>query len=261
MIEDSLKKLGFTDKEIRVYLTVLENGKISPANIASMTGIKRPTVYSVGKELIKRGVITEDLHGSSGYFVALPPETLTEALEKEESAISEKKRAVKELIGELENLPRSKSYSVPKIRFVDEYNIKDFLYKQAPIWDKSMIQTKNTTWWGFQDHTLVENKDCIEWIDWYWAHAPKEIDLKVISNDSDIEKQMQKKNLERRMIRFWKKDFNFTATTLIVGDYVMLIMSRYRPNYIVEIHDAVYAENLRQVFKNLWETIGVAPTA
>jgi len=261
MIDESLKKLGFTDKEIQVYLTILENGKIAPAIISSITKIKRPTVYAVGKELLKKGVITEDVEGPGSYFVALPPDCLTEAIMKEEQSISEKKKAIKELLPELANIPRSKSYSVPKMRFIDEYNALDFFRKQTPVWEQSMIQTKNPTWWGFQDHTFVEDKGYREWIEWYWTRAPKEIDLKLISNDSEVEKEMQEKKFEHRMIKFWKKDFNFTATNWILGDYVILVMTKQRPHYIVEIHDAVYAENMRQVFRNLWNVIDVASKA
>ena len=255
MIEDLLNKLGFSEKEILVYLAVLENGKVSPATIASITNIKRPTVYSVGKELIKRGVITQDVEGPGGYFVALPPSHLNVAINDEEQSIIEKKKIIKEAIVELENVPKSKSYSVPRMRFIDEFNVKDFLYRQTPIWDQSMIQSKNPTWWGFLDHTFLEPNERQEWIEWYWSRASKEIDLKLISNDSEIEKEIGKKNYERRHVKFWKKDFNFTGSTWILGDYVIFCMSRNRPNYIVEIHDAVYAENMREVFRNLWEII------
>lgn len=31
---------------------------------------------------------------------------------------------------------------------------------------------KDSTWWGFQDHTFVEHYE--KWIDWYWQEvAPK----------------------------------------------------------------------------------------
>lgn len=255
MLEESLKKFGLTDKEILVYLTVLENGKITPANIASITGIKRPTVYSVGKELIKKGVITEDLQGASGYFVALPPESLTAAIKQEEEALAEKKKLAKELMESLSNLPKSKSYSVPKMRFIDEQGIESFLYKQSPVWDVSTLQTDKPTWWGFQDHTFVENGGLQEWIKWYWKQSPEKITLKMLTNDSAIENQMREQHITRRIVKFWKKDLAFTATTWIVGDFVVLCMTRQHPHYLVEIHDAVYAENLRQVFKNLWDMI------
>lgn len=255
MIDELLKKLGFTDKEIKIYLTVLENGKIAPAAIASLTNIKRPTVYAVGKELIRRGVMTEDIKGVNSYFIALPPEYLEKAVENEERALMEKRKIARALAGELASLPKAKSYSVPKMRFIDEYSLKDFLYQQTPVWQESMIKSGNPTCWGFQDHTFVENKDYRDWIDWYWNMAPEIIDLKLISNDSEIEEKMKAMKYKKREIKFWKKDFAFTATNQICGDYVILIMTKQRPHYLVEIHDAVYAENLRQVFKNLWETI------
>lgn len=255
MIDELLKKLGFTDKEIQVYLAVLENGKIAPAAIASLTNIKRPTVYSVGKELIKRGVMAEDMHGPNGYFVALPLEHLEKALQVEERALSEKRKIARELITKLESVPKSKSYSVPKMRFIEEHNITDFLYSQTPVWEASMSAAKDMTWWGFQDHTMVEKKEHLEWIEWYWKRAPQQFDVKIISNDSSIERSMQTRNLERRQIKFWKEDFRFTATTWALGEYVVFMMTKQHPYYLVEIHDAVYAENMRELFRNLWGTI------
>lgn len=255
MIDELLRRLGFSDKEIQIYLCILENGKIAPAAIASLTNIKRPTVYAVGKELLKRGIITEDMQGTGGYFVALPPSELESALKREEEVLAHKKKIAREAARELESLPKSKTYSVPKMRFIDEYSLKDFLYRQTPVWQENMVRTGNTTYWGFQDHTLVENKENQEWIDHWWKIAPKEIDLKLISNDSEIETKMKERNYERRQIKFWKKDLQFTASNHVVGDYVLFIMTKQRPHYLVEIHDAAYAENLRQLFKNLWEMI------
>jgi len=253
MLENSLKELGFTEKEISVYLAVLENGKISPARIALLTNIKRPTVYSVGKELIKKGLITEDLDMHGGYFVSLPPENITSLLKKQEQDLLKKKKSAEIVISELKNIPQSKAYSVPRMRFIEEYNIKDFLYKQTPVWENSLKISGDTTWWGFQDHTFVESKDFHEWIEWYWSRAPQEFNLKLFSNESVIEEKMKEKHIDRRIIKFWGKDTKFTATYWILGEYVVFIMSKQRPYYLVEIHDAIYAENIREVFRNLWE--------
>jgi len=256
MINEILRKLGFTDKEIQVYVTILENVKIAPANIASITGIKRPTVYAICHELIKKGIITQDIEGTGGYFVALPPQHLNSIIEKEEGEINNKKKLIKEAISELQSIPKSKSYSVPRMRFVEEYNLKDFLYKNTPIWEKSMFKSGNHTWLGFQDHTLIENKDYRDWVDWDWKQSPPGMDLKLLTNDSEIEKHMQTRNYERRGIKFWKDNMTFTASNFVVGDYVVFMMTRNRPHYLVEIHDAVYAENMRALFSNLWNMIG-----
>jgi len=57
MLEEKLKALGLSDNEIKVYLCVLENTKITPALVARKTGVSRPTAYGVGKSLAEKGFI------------------------------------------------------------------------------------------------------------------------------------------------------------------------------------------------------------
>ena len=97
MIHDLLKQLDFNEKERDIYLAVLKNGKITPAEVAKITRINRTTVYSVSSDLIKRGVIAEDLGGRIRYLVARPPEDLSEILRKDENA-HEAGKFTKELI-------------------------------------------------------------------------------------------------------------------------------------------------------------------
>jgi len=40
-----------------------------------------------------------------------------------------------------------------------------------------------------------------------------------------------------------------------VGSYVIFIMTKQRPFYLVEIHDSVIAHNSRELFKTIWEKI------
>jgi hypothetical protein len=41
----------------------------------------------------------------------------------------------------------------------------------------------------------------------------------------------------------------------VLGDYVFFCVTSTKPHYCVEIHDAVMAENLREMFKGVWEKI------
>ena len=52
--------------------------------------------------------------------------------------------------------------------------------------------------------------------------------------------------------RFWVGENDFTGTLWITGDYTTMIQTAERPFYVVEIHDAVLAHNMREVFKHLW---------
>lgn len=251
MIENLLKQLGFNDKEIKIYLTILEQGKTTPAKISRLTNINRSTVYSISKELLDKGVIVEDLGGSSTYLVALPPEELKSLIKKDERKLENKKALVEEAIVELRSYTKNTKYSIPKITFIYEEDIEDFLYKQAAEWSKS-IMSHDSVWWGFQDPSFVEKYS--KWIDWFWKEtAPKDLLLKLLTNESLLEKEIAKRGYERRLTKVWKKGKNFTSTTWINGDYLILIMTQQHPHYLVQIHDPSLAHNMREMFKDIWE--------
>ena len=251
MIEKILQDLGFAEKEIRVYLAVLDQGKATPAGIARITGINRSTVYSVSKELLEKGVIREDIGASKSYLVALPPEELRNLIQKEERSLSHKKELIKQAVAELQTLTKNTKYSIPKITFVYEEDLENFLYTQTPEWNRSIKEADNT-WWGFQDPSFVKHYQ--KWIDWYWQKAvPDGVSLKLLSSQAAVEKEMATRGYDRRMLKFWESGKDVTATMWINGDYLVIIMTSQKPCYLVQIHDAMLTHNLREVFKSIWE--------
>ncbi len=252
MLEKILKDLELGQKEEKVYRLILERGKVAPAVIARMAHINRSTVYSVAKELKEKGLIVEDIGGKMLYYLPTRSEELEKVIKKEKEKSEEKINIIKKLQAELTALPESKNYSIPKIRFVDEVDIADYLNEALPRWHESMLKV-DTTWWGFQDHSFVEKFE--KWIDHSWKVAPKEIDLKLLTNGSDIEKKMKdKKYAERRNVRFFPKS-EFSATQWVMGDYIIFITTKEHPYYLIEIRDAVIAENTRELFKKLWKIV------
>jgi sugar-specific transcriptional regulator TrmB len=251
MLKEILNQLGFTDKEIEVYLAILESGKVTPTDVSKLTGINRTTVYSVAKELIKRGIVAEDLGGDNRYLVALPPQDLKTVIQKEEKKLEEKKSLVDKAIGELKNYAKNTKYSVPKIVFIGEDELENYMYKQTPVWNESLLK-HDGIYWGFQDKDMIRHYE--KWIDWYWTHeSTKKVTLQLLSNESA--EVLKKKKYPNRKIKFWKETKDFSASTWIAGDYVIMIVTSQRPHYLVEIHDAVLAHNMREVFKGIWKTL------
>ncbi len=250
MVNDLLKQLGFGDKEITIYLTLLQHGKLSPASLAKIVKLNRTTVYSIAKELAAKGVIAEDIGSASMLLVAKPPQDLSLLAEKEEKQLEEKRAIIKNVVEELQTIAKPTQYTVPKIVFVAQDEVNNHLYTQTPVWDKSILEYDGT-WWGFQDHTFVQDYE--KWIDWYWEKGsnPK-TKLKLLSNETA--EQIKKKKFERRQIRFWSQSHNFQATTWILGDYVVMIVTNQKPHYLVEIHDKILAHDMREVFKGIWNT-------
>lgn len=251
MSNQVLGKLGFSEKESEVYLALLKYGKMGPAEIAKLTRISRPTVYSVSKELVKKGVVIEDLGGSSRMLIAKQPEDLAILVNREQKALDAKKSIVSQAITELQSVAQSSKYAIPKIVFIPEEEIDGYLYKQTATWNKSIKDAK-TFYWGFQDPSLVEHYQ--EWIDWYWQQ-PETATTRLLTNESSVEETMAMKGYAKRGVRFWDGAASFTATTWVMGEYVVMINTRQHPFYLVEFHDAMMAENLRQLFKGIWESL------
>jgi predicted transcriptional regulator len=249
-MEKLLTDLGLGPKEQAVYKLILERGKIPAALLSRLANINRTTVYSVAKELKEKGLIVEDLGGKTLYYLPARENELEKIIKREKEEVLKKESVIRELQSVLKNIPESSTYSVPKIRFIEEHELEDYLYEATPRWIESNL-ANDLTWWGYQDHTFVERfKD---WIVWFWKKAPDQVNLKMFSNDSTIETQMVKENIDRRQIRFWNGADSITGTQWIVGSYIILIVTKQKPFYLVEIHDSVMAHNMREVFKKLWQ--------
>jgi sugar-specific transcriptional regulator TrmB len=134
MLEKLLNQLGLGNKEQAVYKLILEHGKIAPALLSRFAKINRTTVYSVAKELKEKGLIVEDLGGKTLYYLPSRENELEKLIEGEEERTKEKVNSIKELQEFLKNAPASKTYSVPKIRFVDEVDLEKYLYEASPRW-------------------------------------------------------------------------------------------------------------------------------
>jgi sugar-specific transcriptional regulator TrmB len=255
MYEETLKKIGLDDKEITVFITVLERGRVTPAVVSKITNINRSTVYSVAKVLADKGLLHIDATSEPAYLVIESPDVLQTLITRQERELSERKSLVDEALKQLENVPKSKNYSVPKVRFYNEKELRDALYTRLPLWAESSLAIKEPSWWGFQDVSLVENFP--EWIIDHYKIIPKTVSTHMFTNAKPSERDIHEKvSDERRTVKYLdEKNNEFTATQAVLGDYVIYVMTNEKPYYMIEIHDRVMAHNLRETFKLLWEKI------
>lgn len=254
MFDSEFGVLGLSDNQKALYRAILETGKSTPARLSTLTGINRTTVYAVCKELVQKGFVQEDSLKGVTYYYPTPPKELVKITKRERQVLIEKELAIQELAKSIQDMPQSKSYAVPKIRFIEhEDAVIDFLYERTRSWLTSGEQP--ATWYGFLDGTFTAHEPYSKWIDWCWEQKESEFtELKMLSNETPSELATSARH-ERRHVKYLKNKIDFTATQWILGDYSVTVVSRQRPHYLVELHDAVYADNMRKLFKNLWEEI------
>ncbi|MFA7309217.1 MAG: helix-turn-helix domain-containing protein [Patescibacteria group bacterium] len=252
-IQQTLKKLGLNEKEIKVYLNLLKHGKTKPSDLAKLTNLSRPTLYNIARSLVSKGVIAEDQSGSIMQLAPLPLDNLEKILDQTKRNLLEKEELVKKAVEELSLITAGKEYIVPKIRFVEEENLEKYLFDNLTKWQKAVISSDGI-WCGFQDHTFAVKYE--KWID--RTNETKESRNPhyrgmVFTNESKIEEKLGKKySKSKREVRFLDNT-NFTASTWVSGDYVTMIVTRQHPYYLLEIHDKILAHNTREIFKKLWE--------
>lgn len=144
-----LKKLGFSDKEINIYLTALKLGPAPVRRIAEVSGINRGTSYDILKSLIDRGLVSYYHKEKKQYFVAENPGRLKNFLENQISDLNQIKLDVSAIIPQLKSLydlagskPVVKYYEGPKgikailEQVLEEPDSREYLVWSSQIRDK-----------------------------------------------------------------------------------------------------------------------------
>src|SRR3989344_3494554 len=115
---DSLKKIGLSENEAKVYLALLELGSSTAQQVAQKAELKRPTTYVQLESLMKRGLATSFEKNTKTMFRAEDPEHLRQVLDKEKEEQKEKAGTLEKILPGLGNLYISAGER-PRVRFFE----------------------------------------------------------------------------------------------------------------------------------------------
>src|SRR3989338_1980964 len=101
MIENTLKKIGLTEGEIKVYLALLELGASSTGKITKKSGISGSKVYEVLDRLANKGLTNFTTKNGVKYFEAASPAKILGYLEEKEEEAEKEKQEIQKIIPEL----------------------------------------------------------------------------------------------------------------------------------------------------------------
>jgi sugar-specific transcriptional regulator TrmB len=103
-ITPTLKQLGLSEKEIKVYLCLLETGPVSVRGLTAKSGINRGTTYDILKNLKDLGLVSYYHKATKQYFIAEDPNKLNGAIDKKLADLAEVKEKVSRLIPSLQSI-------------------------------------------------------------------------------------------------------------------------------------------------------------
>lgn len=118
-LELELQKIGFDEREAKVYLAALELGSSPVQKIAQRANIPRATTYLVLDDLQNKGFVTTYDEGKKTFFVAESPERLALFMEQKEAEIESQRETIKKLVPELISRGQFERVKRPVVRYYE----------------------------------------------------------------------------------------------------------------------------------------------
>ena len=242
-VMENLKGLGYTDKEAKIYISLLTLGKGSVQSVATQSGVKRPTVYIIIEALVENGLVSRVIGGKKRIYVALKPETL---LAQTERLYTKVKECLPDLLSLVEN---KESKKVRTLYFEGISGI------EKALWYK-MNELKNTEIFAFFGTTDLATGEMVKiFHEWNEELAKNDIKLHSIAPK---DRELQGFREKERDYGFLNKiiDKNKYSSKLsvdITEEFVRILFFKEKQALIIESKE--FSATFKQIFKIVWGAI------
>ncbi|MBI1974753.1 MAG: hypothetical protein HYS57_00135 [Parcubacteria group bacterium] len=238
-----LQKLGFSEKEARVYLALLELGSSRVQDIAQKAGIHRTTTYVILENLKKRGLATTLTKGKKEYFAPGAPESIASFLKNEGVELKEKVRAASQLLPRLAQLFAT-AEEKPRVKFYEgKEGIKTMLkeFWKTPTREVFSALPLDDYYATF---SAAERTELAKEL------SRKKIELKFLYTTKGTQPVIHTKTAEGRVVK--DELFPFSSVIEISGNKVIAASLRGRVIGVMIESDAI-AHTMRSVFQLAWK--------
>ena len=245
-IQSTLELIGFSDKEVKIYIELLAVGNTTPAVLARRADLNRSTVYDVLGYLKERGLVSSYKKGGSTLFSPLPPDRLTRYIDNlVEEHIQKTDRAkdkVQKILPEIIALQYSGT-DKPSIRFFEgvagmKEAYLDSLTASSEILAYANVKTMHDTLPDF-------------FPEYYKQRTKKRIPIRALFVDNELGRKRIKRNqAELRKSKFIPQGNTFSPEMNIYNNKVMVVSWQEQMAYIIESQEL--SDLQRTTFELLW---------
>jgi sugar-specific transcriptional regulator TrmB len=238
MIEENLKKLGFTHNEVKIYLTLLRVGKLKAGELIKETGLQRSVVYNDLDELLQRGLVSKSIIKGVAVYASTDPEAL--AHEAEQKAFLAKK-----ISEELKQKQRIKD------REVVVYEGEGIVKRVA---DKSLDSPMGSTIYflGPSKFGIQANLEKY-WQQYHKKRYEKGVNCRILYDKSTDPRVLQNRNaLPLCEAQYLPIEMEMPMSFIISDDIVGMVVPSENPPLAFLIKSPKTAEALKNYFEYLW---------
>lgn len=104
MIEETLKKIGMTENEARLYLVLLKEGLSASGNLIKKTELQSSVIYHLLNSLLEKGFVSFITKNKKKLFSATDPKLLETLIDKKEKDLETMKKDFKNALSEMQHL-------------------------------------------------------------------------------------------------------------------------------------------------------------
>lgn len=248
MLDNVLQKLGLNQKEIRVYMTILELGRQPASVIARRVKIPRNTTRFILDKLVDKDLIKKTTRANTQLYTPEEPKNLINSLERQRvnmnSSIDQKVKNLKEVMVELESRYRPES-TKPKITF---YEGDEGLVK---MYERTLKSSETLRSFASFDslHGILP-----DYFKTYFERRMKnKIAMRSIHPDTPMARENTKKDKEvMRESRLIPSDkYNFTPEIQLYDNKVVITSLKEKLAIVIESHE-IY-EVMAVAFELAWK--------
>jgi len=245
MIETILTELGFSGKEIKVYLEIVKSEKITASKISKNIKLPRSSVYDLIEKLLDKGLISYTIQQKKKTFQVTD-------FNKFISKLKEQEKLAHLAILELNklNVDSKESYKVEVLEGKEglkaHFDYIQLLLKTKKLKDFLVFGTKLESINKIKFFFLSRFKEYIR--------LSSGIDFRVIW-DFDVYNDKFMKTIKGiGKHKFFPKKLKNKATTAVFNDFIVIIFNVNKP-IIIRIKSKAVSGSYRDQFNLFWELL------
>ena len=242
MYLSELEQLGFTPREIRVYLSLLELGTCSAGKIILQSKIPSSKIYETLDRLKQKGLVSSIVKENKHFFTATTPERIIDVLDQQrQQFMTSALPLLRSLEKKEKNLRSATLYeSMGGLKSVYELMLRTvnrgdkILVLGAP----KMVQEKLTA------YLLEFNTRRV-------AHGIK---MDILYHFDSQEHGRLRERMKLTRVKYLPEGFCVPAWVDVFGDYVVIFSMDSTPTANL-IHDRTIANSFRAYFEMIWKSM------
>ena len=242
-ISNSLQTIGFTDKEVAVYISLLELGKGTVSAIARKAGINRTTGYDILDSLATKGLVSISGKEPKQEYIAESPDKIENYIANEIKQLHQSLKLAQEtLVPELKSIHNITDR--PRVKFYEgEEGLKevyeDTLTSHEPIRAYATVDDMHT---GLPNYFPK----------YYHRRAGAGIHIRAIIPDTEIGRERKSKDHEemRESALVPADTYYFSPEINIYDNKVMIASWREKLGIIIESTEI--AKKKKKIYELAW---------